>query len=92
MLASRSPRRARLLREAGYELDVVPADIDESRFDAEPPRRYVSRLAAAKAAAIASRAAGRIVVAADTGARTRCSPAWLSRATGGAWKPSRRRA
>ena len=66
ILASRSPRRARLLREAGYELDVVPADIDESRFDAEPPQRYVSRLAAAKAAAIASRAAGRIVVAADT--------------------------
>lgn len=66
ILASRSPRRARLLREAGYELDVVPADVDESRFDAEPPRAYVSRLAAAKAAAIAPRAAGRIVVAADT--------------------------
>ena len=66
LLASRSPRRARLLREAGYEIDVVPADVDESRFDAEPPRRYVSRLAAAKAAAVAARAGGRIVVAADT--------------------------
>jgi len=55
-----------LLREAGYEIDVVPADVDESRFDAEPPRRYVSRLAAAKAAAVASRAGRRIVVAADT--------------------------
>ena len=66
LLASRSPRRARLLREAGYEIDVVPADVDESRFDAEPPRRYVSRLAAAKAAAVVARAGGRIVVAADT--------------------------
>ena len=55
-----------MLREAGYEIDVVPADVDESRFDAEPPRRYVSRLAAAKAAAVASCAGGRIVVAADT--------------------------
>ena len=55
-----------MLREAGYEIDVVPADVDESRFDGEPPRRYVSRLAAAKAAAVASRAGRRIVVAADT--------------------------
>ena len=66
MLASRSPRRARLLREAGYKIDVMPADVDESRLDGESPRRYVARLAAAKAAAVASRAAGRIVVAADT--------------------------
>lgn len=66
ILASRSPRRARLLREAGYDLDVVPADVDESRLAGEEPRRYVSRLAAAKAAAIAPRSAGRIVVAADT--------------------------
>ena len=55
-----------MLREAGYELDVVPADVDETRFGAEPPLRYVSRLAAAKADAVAPRAGGRIVVAADT--------------------------
>ena len=66
ILASRSPRRARLLREAGYEFDIVPADVDETRLDGEDPRRYVSRLAAAKAAAILPRAGGRIVVAADT--------------------------
>ena len=66
ILASRSPRRARLLREAGYEIDVVPADVDETRLDGEAPRRYVSRLAAAKASAVAPRAGGGIVVAADT--------------------------
>ena len=66
ILASRSPRRARLLREAGYEFDVVPADVDESRLDGEDPRRYVSRVAASKAAAVVPRASGRIVVAADT--------------------------
>lgn len=66
ILASRSPRRARLLREAGYEFDIVPADVDETRLDGEDPRRYVSRLAAAKAAAVLPHAGGRIVVAADT--------------------------
>ena len=66
VLASRSPRRARLLREAGYLIDVVPADVDERRLEEEAPRTYVARLAAAKAAAVAPRAGARIVVAADT--------------------------
>lgn len=66
VLASRSPRRARLLREAGYEIDILPADVDERRLDGEPPRRYVSRLAAAKAEAVLPRARGRIVFGADT--------------------------
>ena len=66
VLASRSPRRARLLREAGFEIDIVPADIDESRLAGEEPRRYVLRVAAAKAAAVASTAGDRVVVAADT--------------------------
>ena len=66
ILASRSPRRARLLREAGYEIDIVPADIDESRLAGEEPRRYVLRVAAEKAAAVAPEAGDRIVVAADT--------------------------
>ena len=66
ILASRSPRRARLLREAGYELDIVPADVDERRLDGEEPRRYVSRVAASKAAAVMPRVGERIVVAADT--------------------------
>ena len=55
-----------MLREAGYQIDVVPADVDERRLYGEPPRRYVLRLAAAKAAGVAPQAAGRIVVAADT--------------------------
>ena len=66
VLASRSPRRARLLREAGYGIDILPADVDERRLDGESPRHYVSRLAAAKAEAVVPRARGRIVVGADT--------------------------
>ena len=75
LLASRSPRRSHLLREAGYEFDVAPADVDESRLPDEPPRDYVARLARAKAAAAAWGASAdarvgasddRVVVAADT--------------------------
>ena len=50
VLASASPRRAELLRAAGYDFDVVAVDIDESRRDGEPPAVYVRRLAAEKSA------------------------------------------
>ena len=51
ILASASPRRAELLRAAGYEFDVVVADVDESIRDREAPSLYVRRLAADKSAA-----------------------------------------
>jgi len=51
ILASASPRRAELLRAAGYEFDIVVADVDESIRDAEVPALYVRRLAAEKSAA-----------------------------------------
>ena len=70
VLASRSPRRSHLLRKAGYDFDVIPADVDERRLTGEPPREYVLRLARAKAAAVVSGVVantdGKIVVAADT--------------------------
>ncbi len=66
LLASASPRRADLLRAAGYEFDVVPADVDESVLPREGPEAYVRRVSEAKAAAVASKAQGRIVLAADT--------------------------
>src|SRR3954469_7975637 len=51
ILASASPRRAELLRAAGYEFDIVVADVDESIRAAEAPARYGRRLAAEKSAA-----------------------------------------
>jgi nucleoside triphosphate pyrophosphatase len=51
ILASASPRRAELLRAAGYEFDVVAGDVDESIRDGEAPALYVRRLAADKSAA-----------------------------------------
>ncbi len=66
VLASASPRRARLLAEAGFTFDVAPANVDERRLAGEPPVAYVRRLARAKAEAVASRYPGRVVVGADT--------------------------
>jgi nucleoside triphosphate pyrophosphatase len=51
ILASASPRRAELLRAAGYAFDIVTADVDESIRAGESPSAYVRRLAADKSAA-----------------------------------------
>jgi septum formation protein len=66
ILASASPRRTDLLREAGYAFDVEPAHVDESELAGEPPRAYVLRVAALKARAVAARHPGDLVLAADT--------------------------
>lgn len=51
VLASGSPRRADLLRAAGYDFDIVVTDVDESIRAGEQPETYVRRLAAEKSAA-----------------------------------------
>jgi septum formation protein len=53
ILASGSPRRAELLRAAGFAFDVVASDVDERVRDGEAPAIYVRRLAADKSAAAA---------------------------------------
>jgi len=63
VLASSSPSRRELLSRLGLPFQVLPANIDESRREAEPPRDYVRRLAEAKARAMAG--PGRLVVGAD---------------------------
>jgi len=56
LLASASPRRADLLRQAGYAFDVVPADVDEEQYtDRFPPRELASFLARTKAREVARR-------------------------------------
>lgn len=66
ILASASPRRAELLRAAGFQFDVVPATVDEQPLAGETPRDYVQRLAALKSAAVARQFADRPVLGADT--------------------------
>ena len=66
ILASASPRRAELLRAAGIDFDVRPADVDEAILPGEAPSEYVSRLAEAKARVVHERDNERTVLAADT--------------------------
>ena len=67
ILASASPRRIDILRQAGYSPTVCPQDVDETPLEGEHPRALVERLARAKAAACAE-ACGtdETIVAADT--------------------------
>jgi septum formation protein len=51
LLASRSPRRAELLRQMGLAFRVVDANVDETPQREEIPEAYVVRLAKAKARA-----------------------------------------
>ncbi len=62
VLASQSPRRAEILRQAGIPFEVRAADIDETPLKGERAGDYVRRLAKAKALAVD----GELVLAADT--------------------------
>lgn len=67
VLASASPRRLELLRQAGIEPEVRAADIDETPQPGEDPIDYARRMSAEKAAAVvAATGAARPIVAADT--------------------------
>jgi septum formation protein len=68
ILASASPRRRELLREAGYEFTVVPPDLDESAFPTEgiEAAEYAKKLAIAKANSVALAYPDRLVLGADT--------------------------
>lgn len=65
VLASGSPRRARILRELGLAFDVIVSDVDEALLPGEDGPAACERLARAKAASVASRDR-RPVIAADT--------------------------
>jgi septum formation protein len=67
ILASASPRRAKVLRDAGMPFTVISSEVDETPIPRESPHDHVQRLASAKAEMVAARAVGpAIVVAADT--------------------------
>lgn len=67
VLASASPRRVALLAQIGIVPDAIdPADADEAALPGELPGPHAARLAAVKAAAVAARHPGSVVLAADT--------------------------
>ena len=66
ILASKSPRRRYLLKQAGLTFTVIPGNFDESTVPMSSPPEYVRRLAEAKAIDIARQYPGSWVIGADT--------------------------
>jgi septum formation protein len=70
ILASASPRRQELLREAGYEFVTYPADLDEDAIARQDPnlspQNLAAHLASVKAQIVADRFPDDVVLAADT--------------------------
>jgi len=70
ILASSSPRRAEILRNAGIAFEIRQTQIDETTLPGETPHAMVARLAEAKALAAASQMDAdlpeHIIVGADT--------------------------
>ncbi|MDG9704850.1 nucleoside triphosphate pyrophosphatase [Streptomyces sp. DH37] len=68
VLASQSPARLGLLRQAGLSPDVIVSGVDEDALDAPTPGELALLLAEAKADAVAGRAeaAGALVVGCDS--------------------------
>ncbi len=66
VLASASPRRQELLRNAGISFNVQAADIDETPLVGEPPRDCAERLAREKALAVWRSRPQDLVLGADT--------------------------
>lgn len=68
VLASRSPARLGLLRQAGMAPEVIVSGVDEEAISAPTPAELARALAEAKAATVATRpeAAGALVVGCDS--------------------------
>jgi septum formation protein len=67
ILASGSPRRQEILRNAGFEFEVRPSSVNEDPLPGESPEAMVMRLAQEKALQVAGTVpAGSIVLGADT--------------------------
>ena len=67
ILASKSPRRHRLLKELGIEFEIRTKDVDESFSDDIPPKEVAPYLAALKAQAFKSDLApSDLLITADT--------------------------
>ena len=66
VLASASPRRQELLRNAGIPFTVQPADINEAPLPSEAPRKCAERLAREKAMAVFQSNPEKCVLGADT--------------------------
>lgn len=71
VLASGSPYRAELLGRLGLEFSKLPPDVDETPLEGETGETLAGRLAQFKAAAVADRRPGAIVIGSDQVAECR---------------------
>ena len=66
VLASKSARRAEILKAVGWPFEQIAANVDESRLVFEDAATYVERLAKAKAETVAKKVPEYLVLGADT--------------------------
>ncbi len=66
ILASRSPRRRKLLAQLGLDFEVHPSDLDETAMNHRLPEQLVEQLALEKARAVATRFPEALTLGADT--------------------------
>ena len=66
ILASASPGRLRLLRQAGFDPQVIVSGVDESAISVTDPTALVLELALAKASAVAAAVNDGLVIGADS--------------------------
>jgi septum formation protein len=66
ILASKSPRRRYLLKQAGLSFVVIPSNVNESAFTLTSPESYVKTLAEAKAKQVSENYPESWVIGADT--------------------------
>jgi len=65
ILASTSPFRQSILRKLQIEFDVEAPQVDETRLPDEPPEQMVTRLAVAKARAVATIHTNALIIGSD---------------------------
>ena len=66
ILASKSPRRSDLLKQAGLTFSIIPSEFDESSVTMSDPESYVRTLAKSKATDISKKHPDSWVLGADT--------------------------
>jgi|SRR5450631_993308 septum formation protein len=66
VLASASPRRQELLKDAGIQFVVRPANIDEIQHAGEAPAAFAERMARDKARTVRAPAPDTVILGADT--------------------------
>ena len=66
VLASSSPRRREILAQLGWNFQVIPSDVAESKKDGEDPASLVKRLSFLKGDEVFRRCPDALVIASDT--------------------------